>query len=482
MMDSLYTGISGLTSAQQALNAGTNNISNINTVAYKADVVSFADLMYQNGSGKGTSIVNIEKDFVQGELKITANEYDMAIKGDGFFNVYDVMDNEVYYTRAGNFRMGVDGTLQMPSGQQVMGLSIDAPSVVSTNDSITEFGDSHDIFLASQSIHTSDTLISINAASTDYMTTVTSTGVSGTNYKTEGSLIRDIDALTSVYRNALNVYSSNTTEGTDSTSQSSIVNFGTNELVSGDLVSIFVDGAKYEVSFDTDTTTTMNNLSDQISNITGFTSSYDATTGELSIQSLIPGKTISITGASINDSSISIDTTQAVEGEGLASVLSARDALKTAIESAGAEFLELTNTVNLDNQDTLTLTQLQLQLDQLNISSEDPFGTLSVDDGALFITQDGHRFLVGKVATTVFRDDKSLDPRGENVFAKTTQSGDPIYAGDINTIDNKLLELSNTDFSEELVQMMTIQRSFEGSSKSIMTSDELLKTAIQLKK
>ncbi len=480
MVDSLYNGISGLDSFQKSLNTESNNISNINTVAYKSDVISFADMMYQNSYGKGTAIVNIDKNFAQGSLKITGNVYDMAIEGDGFFTVNDQKINETFYTRAGNFNMGVDGVLKMPSGHHVMGLSIDAPEVISTNPAVTRYGASHTNFLATQNISSPTVLTSINAVATDYTKTSTTSGDSGTNYKTASSKIRDVDALANEYRSILSSYSLNTVDGTTSVAQTSTALFGTDTIDDGDFLQIYIDGNKYKQSFDTNREITLKKFSDQISTIDGFTSKVDTATGELEIESLIPGKSITVSGAMHNAQGININTTDAIKGSGLAAVESVRTALKTAVEAASGEFLELKNSVNLEDQDTLTLSPIQLQLSQLDVS-DNSFGTFSVIDGALYMKQDDNQFLVGKLVVSMFKDIKGLDPQGENLYEKTDMSGDPLFIKQSGSIKNEMLENSNSDLSEGLVRMMTLQRSFEASSKSVTTSDELLKTAIQLK-
>ena len=485
MLDSLYSGISGLDSFQKTLNTESNNISNVNTIAYKSDVVSFADLMYQDGIGKGTSIINVKKDFTQGDFKLTGNAYDMAIDGDGFFSVQDPKTSDFYYTRAGNFGMGVDGFLQTPSGEQVMGLTIEAPEVVSTNASVTQFGNAHSSFLGTQNISTDTVLQNINAKATNYIETAVASGISGDGYKSASSKVRDVEALATAYRSALSSYGIDPVEGTSSTVQTSTLTFpAANVSNYGDSVSLYVDGVKFMEYFDTDATTTLNNLSDKISNIDGVTSSADAT-GLITITSLVPGKDILLSGALLISNDIesqpTINTTDAIAGSGLSALTSVRDALKTAVENAGAEFLELTDTVDLDNQNSLTLTNLNLQLDDLKVS-DNAFGDFSVVDDALYMTQGDNRFLVGKIVTTVFADKKGLDPKGNNLYEQTKDSGEPLYVYGAAKVSNEIIELSNADFSEGLVNMMTFQRSFEASSKTINTSDEILKTTLNLKK
>ena len=109
MIGALWTGISGLSSQQQALDNESNNIANVNTVGFKSSRISFADQMYQDRIGKGSKILDAEKLYVQGNLKLTGVSYDMALSGEGFFSVANNRTSgtsEILYTRAGNFRMG----------------------------------------------------------------------------------------------------------------------------------------------------------------------------------------------------------------------------------------------------------------------------------------------------------------------------------------------------------------------------------------
>jgi flagellar hook protein FlgE len=249
-----------------------------------------------------------------------------------------------------------------------------------------------------------------------------------------------------------------------------------------DTVSIMIDGSKYSQSYSVDAATTLNKLSDQISKIKGMTSFVDTNTGELTIQSLIPGKLITIGDSKLSANNMPItNIREAVKGNGLAGLTSTRDALKKAVEDAGAEFLEITNTVDLSNQENLGLNNLQLKLNALNLS-DSPFGDISVTNGNIYMKQDDNKFIIGRLITSTFNDNLSLNPQGSNLYKETKESGKAIFAGDITTIQNKTLELSNSDLSEGLVNLMVYQRSFEANSKSVTTSDDLLKTAIQLKK
>ncbi len=211
MIGALWTGISGLASQQIALDNESNNIANVNTVGYKASRVSFADLMYQNSIGKGSTVTSAEKQYTQGSLNLTGSSYDMALNGDGFFVVKDVSTtgtSETYYTRAGNFRMGDNGTLQDASGNEVQGWAmstIDTENdVVSTNSNLTSFNSDFTSIAGNQIIQFSNKIVTYAAKTTDYTSSAESDPdeLTGSGIKTMSTKISDIEALISEYGNA----------------------------------------------------------------------------------------------------------------------------------------------------------------------------------------------------------------------------------------------------------------------------------------
>ncbi len=137
MIGSLWTGISGLTAQQAALDNEANNIANVNTIGYKSSRISFSDQMYQNDIGKGVEVQDAEKVFTQGSTKVTGNSYDVSLEGDGFFVVQNESVgglSEQFYTRAGNFRVDDSGFLTDSAGNDVMGWSMITPSITKNDD------------------------------------------------------------------------------------------------------------------------------------------------------------------------------------------------------------------------------------------------------------------------------------------------------------------------------------------------------------
>ncbi len=121
--------LSGLTASSTAMSAIANNLANLNTVGYKGSSTEFNDLFYQtlgvNGSGDpiqvgaGTGVSATSANMNSGSVEATSVPTDVAIMGDGFFVVQQ--NGASLYTRAGNFSVAADGSLQTPNGEQVLG-------------------------------------------------------------------------------------------------------------------------------------------------------------------------------------------------------------------------------------------------------------------------------------------------------------------------------------------------------------------------
>ncbi|MDL2207401.1 flagellar hook-basal body complex protein [Desulfovibrio sp. OttesenSCG-928-F20] len=130
---SMWTSVSGLLAHGEKMNVIGNNISNVNTVGFKAQRMDFQDFVYQyigtaagmGQVGRGTSIGIVMNDFSQGSFETTTSSTDIAIQGNGFYSVKPLNNNVNYYTRAGNFTFNKDGYLVDPHGYALQGWKID---------------------------------------------------------------------------------------------------------------------------------------------------------------------------------------------------------------------------------------------------------------------------------------------------------------------------------------------------------------------
>lgn len=132
MLEGFYTAASGMLMQQRILNATGNNITNMKTAGYKAERVTsttfqqtyltcLEDGRYAYvGVGDPTRLVrDVANIFDQSSFKETGRPFDMAINGEGFFNV--VMDGNTYLTRNGAFDIDDEGYLVLPGSGRVQG-------------------------------------------------------------------------------------------------------------------------------------------------------------------------------------------------------------------------------------------------------------------------------------------------------------------------------------------------------------------------
>lgn len=128
MHPALWISKTGLDAQATDLQVISNNLANTSTIGYKKSRAVFEDLFYQTvrapGSqssqnsqlpsgltlGTGVKTVATQKDFTQGSFQITQNSLDMAIEGDGFFQII-LQDGSTGYTRAGNFALNETGQI-----------------------------------------------------------------------------------------------------------------------------------------------------------------------------------------------------------------------------------------------------------------------------------------------------------------------------------------------------------------------------------
>jgi flagellar hook protein FlgE len=130
-MASFFIPLTGLQADSTALNTIANDLSNMNTTAFKAQTTNFSNLFYQQvgetGSGDpievgaGTQVSSNSTDFSQGSYNTSGmSSSDMAIDGNGFFIVKD-SSGATAYTRDGSFAQDTSGNLVTANGSQLMG-------------------------------------------------------------------------------------------------------------------------------------------------------------------------------------------------------------------------------------------------------------------------------------------------------------------------------------------------------------------------
>ena len=136
MINSLWISKTGMEAQQTQLDVISHNLANVSTTGFKRANAVFEDLMYQNlrqvGAnsteqsqlptglqlGLGVRTVATSRSFTQGSMQQTNNQLDVAVKGNGFFQVTQP-DGTIGYTRDGSFQVDAQGRLVTSSGLPV---------------------------------------------------------------------------------------------------------------------------------------------------------------------------------------------------------------------------------------------------------------------------------------------------------------------------------------------------------------------------
>lgn len=141
MIRGFYTARSGLMTHQEHMNTIANNMANVNTVGFKPMRSAFKDLIYQNINrqkgenvamlGHGVKINKNDISMLQGALQPTEYTFDFAIIDEGgFFAVQNPVTEEIFYTRAGDFRLSnEDGTYYLVTGNNEYVLDADGSPI-----------------------------------------------------------------------------------------------------------------------------------------------------------------------------------------------------------------------------------------------------------------------------------------------------------------------------------------------------------------
>jgi flagellar basal-body rod protein FlgG len=137
MLKAIYTASTGMLAQQTQIDTTSNNIANVNTIGYRKQRAEFADLMYQVTEYAGTATSSttnsptgievglgvrptaVTKIFSQGNFQETGNNLDLAITGNGFFQI-ELPDGTISYTRNGAFKINQDGQIVNSDGYKLI--------------------------------------------------------------------------------------------------------------------------------------------------------------------------------------------------------------------------------------------------------------------------------------------------------------------------------------------------------------------------
>ncbi|MCC2643397.1 MAG: flgE [Nitrospira sp.] len=188
ILTSMFTAVTGLSSYGNAMGVIGNNIANIGTAGFKSGRATFSELISSSmagGSGSdqiglGVYMNDVQTNFSQGSMTTTGNTFDLAIDGNGFYQLRDNAGTS-FYSRAGQFKVDNLGQVVDASGALLQGYQADTNgNITSTVGGITLSSSA----VPPQSTTSATFLANLDATSTAPTATFAATDATSYNFST----------------------------------------------------------------------------------------------------------------------------------------------------------------------------------------------------------------------------------------------------------------------------------------------------------
>ena len=509
--NALFTGSSGLSAFGEAVRVIGDNIANVNSLGFKSQNVVFSDVLSQtvgvtrsniaNQVGNGVRIGQITRDNQQGSIQNTTNPTDMAINGNGMFALRDPASGALSYTRAGAFFLDKDFNLIDGQGFVVQGWATDTTG--------SAIGNVTDISFANLAAQAQATTSVLSGVSLDSNATLLPTGTAFDpdnpatyHYKTQ------VNAYDSLGQNhAVSLYFTKTAANTWSwqagvdgadlvggtAGKQVIVGSSTSNynVTNAALPAALPIGTQISASTTFDAPVTLNGIAVAAGQTVGA-----ATGGSITLTAAATTTGINITAGNALTTPNANKLTFGTKGELLTEV-GAGIVFPWSSASPGTISFDFGNAKTSDQQGVTgtglngtvqmagSFATRQMTRDGFASGFLDKLETDST--GRIFgVFTNGQRRSIYQVALANFPNPSVLSHIGNNLQKETIASGSPVMEkpgnGGMGSITPFGLEQSNVDLAGEFVKLIVVQRGYEANSKTIMTTDQMLSSLMQIKR
>lgn len=544
MIRSLYNGVSGIKTHGTGIDVTADNISNINNVGFKSSRAEFKSIFYQtsvesghafgsNQVGLGTTMQTTALNMSQGSLKNTDRNFDLAIAGNGYFGIQGANGN-IYYTRNGAFNVDKEGNLVTNNGEFVVGTMKNFTKTAFSQRAKQAFGKLNnqaqeeitDVYTADQKAnlslgaentqkpiklpkhmylpHTPTSYVNFKGT-LDSRDKFKNSTISLTNNDEKQNLNGDGTLNLSGSINDKRIKPGENIQITikDKNGNSQTINTKIKDDGSWGIENLALDKK-------IDKTMPLNininaNIREKEENIVKFNTDVVSKNGdknrvELEFIKHFPNPNEGHIW-DVKASIFSKDNTLLSSSNGEV-VFDGKGMLKSStlgvLDNGGSPLnINLGIPPNGDVQNTLFagLVSREEKSKITDIQKDGAYEGLFKEynienNGTVYARFDNHVDIeVAKIPIFHFQNEQGLHKVSGNLFAKSSNSGDPFFYKDKKgnmvygaQIKSSFLEQSNVDLAEQLTELIVFQKGFDASSKSITTSNEMLKTAIGLKR
>ncbi|MCC8393208.1 flagellar hook-basal body complex protein [Paraburkholderia sp. MMS20-SJTR3] len=499
-------GLSGLSASSSDLDVIGNNIANANTVGFKSGTAEFAD-MYANSVatatsqqiGIGTQLAEVQQQFSQGTLATTNQALNVAINGNGFFQMSN--NGTLTYSRNGVFQLDKNGYITNAQGLDLMGYAANSAGVINTAQTVPLKVPTANIApTATTKISAGLNLNAQDALMLGAPTVTKGTGNTG-SLNTTGATITDASAGTNTdsYKitfDGAGGYSVQDTTYPNSTPVTGTFTAGT-AIALGNGQSITFSGTpaandSYTIA---PNPTAFNQASSTTYNYSTSTTAYDTLGGSQTVNMYF-AKTAAGTWnvyAGTSTGTASLVGTANFNSSG--TLVSTTDANGVATSTLGAFTVSIPTSDGSSTPQNITLslagTTQYGGKDGVNSLSTDGYAagqltsfTVGSDGTLTGNYSNGQTAALGQIVLANFSNQNGLVDLGNNQYGQTSASGVAQISAPGSTnhgvLQGGAVENSNVDLTSELVNLITAQRNYQANAQTIKTQQTVDQTLINL--
>jgi flagellar hook protein FlgE len=494
-------GLSGLGAASSDLDVIGNNIANSDTIGFKSGTAVFAD-MYANSVatavnnqiGIGTQLAEVQQQFSQGTINTTGQALDVAINGNGFFQMSN--NGSLTYSRNGVFQLSNTGNIVNSQGLDLMGYAANSSGIINSAQTVpltvptTNIAPTETTSITAQlNLDAQDSLMlgtpAVNVTTTGTLAssgaTITTASAGSNNDDYTIAFTSPTAYTVTDADNAANDSSGTYTAGTAITLGNGQTVTLTGTAVAGDTVAV----TPTPTAFDASNSSTYNySTSTQVYDSLGGSQTvnmYFAKTGSgaWDVYAGVSGGTASLVGTA------NFSTTGALTGITSVAATTSTDSIAFTIPNTDGSgtpqplTLDLAGTTQFGSTDGVNnLQQNGFAAGQLTSFT---VGTTGILTGNY---SNGQTASLGQVVLANFNDPNGLVDLGNNEYAQTAASGAAQIStpGSTNhgTLQGGAVEDSNVDLTNELVNLITAQRDYQANAQTIKTQQTVDQTLINM--
>jgi flagellar hook protein FlgE len=554
ILSALFAAVSGLNANGSALSVIGNNIANTGTVGFKSSRANFSDIISASLGGAASSgqvgigvrLSGVQSNFTQGSLQTSSNALDLAVDGNGFFQVTDATGGN-FYTRAGQFNIDKNGEIVNPDGFKLQGFqavngvitgsvtdislstttsppnpstgitiaaNLDSQSVqvgakakivgvVPTATAIAAVRDSFQINLSGDGLKTISGIVPASTSLADWAAAIQS-GVRALTATDPQKQAAYSDFTATAGATAITF--TNGMSGADSTI--AVAENGADTLMAdlGITAGTTTAGGGFDISDPTNTSnfstslTVFDSLGIGHLTTTNFTKvgtntwDYNVVANAAEVNVALPAD-VSGANARVATGRVTFTTNGELDIESATTYLNAGGTGLDFIGSAAGQVITLDFGTSKTTDGGTGLdgtTQFGSQSALVN-QSQDGYGAGSLQ--GVSVSADGTisgRFSNGQLRTLAqlalvrFNNAQGLVRVGKNLLAEASDSGSPVVgkpdSSGLGRVLSSSLELSNVDLGEEFISLIAAQRGFQANARVVTTSDEILGELVNLKR